>query len=118
MTITYSDGRAVQAALLSREGDTIRVAIEGAEDVMQFRNIEGWWISEECEAAKIDFVYPRKAPPTDVSEDDCVCSRELAARLLRLLFTGSPEEADLPASSGRPAKAALPEVFDISSLPN
>ena len=89
MTIKYSDGRAVQAVLLSRTEMTIRVAMEGFDDVMEFSNIKGTWVSADCEPVGIEFAWQRHDHKPTISEADCCCSRELAARLMRSLFTDS-----------------------------
>lgn len=104
MTITYLDGGAVQAVLLTRAGDTIRVAIEGADDATEFRKINGIWVSDDCEPARIDFAWQQMSPEPAISEVDCCCSQDLADRLIGLLFTGSKDEED--------AAPASPETVD------
>ena len=106
MTITYLDGRAVEAVLLSRSDDTIRVAIEGAEDVTKFCNISGTWVSEDCEPARIEFAWQRRGHKPTISEADCCCSRDLAARLIHLLFTDSTAEEDEAVSATGAAEAS------------
>lgn len=106
MTITYLDGRAVEAVLLSRTDDTIRVAVVGAEDVTQFSNINGTWVSEDCEPARIEFAWHQKGHKPTISEADCCCSHELAARLVHLLFTDSKDEEDAVPPSVQAAEAS------------
>jgi hypothetical protein len=95
MTIKYSDGRSVEAVLLSRTETTIRVAIEGTDDVMEFSDISdaseinGTWESADCGPVLIEFVWQRHDRKPAASETDCCCSSELAARLIDSLFTGS-----------------------------
>jgi hypothetical protein len=98
MTIKYSDGKSVEAVLLSRTENTIRVAVEGAEDVTELSNVRGIWVSDECEPVSIQFAWRRNERKTALSEDDFCCSHELAARLIQLLFAGSaPETIELNA---------------------
>ena len=95
MTISYPIGRAVQGVILSRTDSMMRVAIKDGDDAEIFTCVDGTWISEDCEPVTIrsDWSMPAlKAPVT--SEDDCLCSKELAARLLHALFGGEPESAD------------------------
>jgi hypothetical protein len=93
MTIRYSDGRVGEALLLSRGEDTIRLQVKGADDVVEFSNIRGTWVSADCEPVSIEFAWQRDDREPLVSETDCVCSAELADRLLQLLFTDSGEDA-------------------------
>jgi hypothetical protein len=95
MIITYSDGRAVEAALLKRTNESMRVAIEGSDDVTEFRNINGRWVSEDCEPASIEFEWQRKGRKPAVSEADCCWSCEQAARLLGSLIGGVLECEDV-----------------------
>ena len=88
MTINYSDGRAVEAVLLTRTDSTLLVAAQGADDVMEISNINGTWVSPDCEPVAIEFAWQLDRKPK-ISEADCHCSPELAARLIRLLFTDS-----------------------------
>jgi hypothetical protein len=101
MIISYSDGRQFEAALLTRTETTIRVAIQGDDDVTEFSNLSGVWVSPDCEAVTIEFA-PKHCTAHNVSESDCICSHEKAAVLLRLLFSGSPDDnaAEIGAPEG------------------
>ncbi len=102
MIITYSDGIAVEAVLLSRTENTMRLAVQGADDVVEVSNINGIWVSEDCEPISIEFAWQRRDRKPSVSEAECCCSRELAAKLIHSLFTGSIEdkiELDAPTES-------------------
>ncbi|HUP04700.1 MAG TPA: hypothetical protein VMU19_11970 [Bryobacteraceae bacterium] len=89
MTIRYTDGRTQEAVLLSRTDTTIRVAAKGTDDVQVFTEINGTWVSEDCEPVRIEFEWQRQASLESIDEADCICSSELANRLLYLLFSGS-----------------------------
>jgi hypothetical protein len=100
MTIKYLDGRAFEAVLLSRTETMIRLALEGADDVTELRNVNGTWVSEDREPVLIEFAWQRNARKPTIAEAECCCSRELASRLIRLLSTHSQkDEAALSASS-------------------
>jgi hypothetical protein len=92
MTINYSDGRAVEAVLLARTKSTLRVAVQGASDVMEISDINGTWVSSDCEPVAIEFAWQQLDRKPKISEADCHCSHELAARLIRLLFTDTSAE--------------------------
>jgi hypothetical protein len=92
MIINYSDGKSVEAVLLSRTEQTMRVAVEGAEDAMELSNIRGTWVSDECEPVSIQFAGRRTERKPALSEEDFCCSHELAARLIHLLFAGDAVE--------------------------
>ena len=55
MTIIYADGKGVEAVLLSRTENTMRDAVEGAEEAMELSNVGGIWVSDECEPVSIQF---------------------------------------------------------------
>jgi hypothetical protein len=92
MTIRYADGRTLEAVLLSRTDNTLRVAAKNTDDVQVFCDINGTWVSEDCEPVRIDFEWQRHSREEAVAEADCICPQELASRLLYLLFSGSDED--------------------------
>ena len=49
MTIRYSNGFSFEAILLSRSEEVLRVAIAGSDEVVELTQINGAWISEDCE---------------------------------------------------------------------
>jgi hypothetical protein len=94
MTIHYSNGTKMEAVLLARESERIRVAVEGSSDAIEFVQRGDVWISEDCEPARIEFAWQRKTRQELVDEADCVCSRSLAARLIhQLLNDGTGEQS-------------------------
>ena len=109
MTITYPNGSRVRAMLLSRNADTLRVALEGNSDASEFYCTGGAWVSEDCEAVTIEFEWeqrPRQVP----SMADCICSPELAERLLEQLVNpaGDSLEDMLYVLSAEGQKSGLP----------
>jgi hypothetical protein len=92
MTITYSDGMAVEAVLLSRTESKMRLAVQGADDVIEVSNINGTWVSADCEPVSIEFAWQRRDRKPTISEVECCCSHELAAKLIHSLFAGANEE--------------------------
>jgi hypothetical protein len=91
MTLRYRDGKTVEGVTLVRTANLMRVAVKGSDDAAEFINVHGTWISEDCEPVTIEY-GPRRTPITTLSEADCICPRELAARLIDLLLTDSAEE--------------------------
>jgi hypothetical protein len=91
MTIRYADGRAIEGVTLARTANTMRVAVKGSDDAAEFINVHGTWIAEDCEPVTLEY-GPRRNAPTTLSEADCICPRELAARLLDLLSTDSAQD--------------------------
>jgi hypothetical protein len=108
MTIQYSNGTKVEAILLSREGERMRVAVRGSEEALEFAQYGDVWISEECEPVQIEFAWQRKTRREIVQEADCVCSRELASRLIHCLLAGEDPSATWPAAAptGPPQRVA------------
>jgi hypothetical protein len=87
MTIRYANGHTKDAVLLSRTEHSMRVALEGADDLIELRQINGTWISD-CEPVQVTFAWRRNARPQELKEADCICSHELAARLISMLCVG------------------------------
>jgi len=93
MTLNYADGRVVEAVLLSRGNDTLRAAVQGEDDAQIFTLIRGAWVSEEDGPVRIQFAWEH-CDQASVPEDDCICSKKLASRLISKLLVGS-NESDL-----------------------
>ena len=100
MTITYANGQTIKAALVVRTDNRIRVAFAGNDDLTEFTQINGTWVSEDCEAVQIEFCQPGRTN-REYKEEDFACSQELAARLIHLLLH-SEEDEELSAA---PAKS-------------
>jgi hypothetical protein len=96
MTIRYSNGHRSEAILLSRAEDKMRVVLQGSEDVVELNRINGAWISDECEAVQVEFAWSREAGLGQPELEDCICSHELAANLIHLLFAGENQIDALP----------------------
>jgi hypothetical protein len=107
MTITYSDGRAVEAALLSRTGETIRVAIRGADDVTQFQKTGGTWVSENCEVARIEFACEQAQRERSLREAPLPGSQDQGVGLIHLMLTAGLIEDDVEPASAPAFEAAL-----------
>src|ERR1035437_2244660 len=88
VTITYPNGTVLEAIVLSHEENEIRTIVAGCDDVLAFTRIHGTWISEEIEPVAIEFAWQRRGTSPSTSEDDCVCSKGLAARLIAMLLSG------------------------------
>jgi len=94
VTITYPDGTVLEAIVLAHEENEIRAIATGCDDALAFTRIHGTWISEEIEPVTIEFAWQRRGASPVASEDDCVCPKTLAARLIPSLFRGcEPKEA-------------------------
>ena len=110
MTIRYTNGQTFEAVLLSRAETTMRLAIQGHDDIVGLTLVHGTWVSDECEPVHVDFYWTARPAVSDVNEDDCLCSHEFAAHLIHLLYTGDDE---VPAASPVPRSlmaAALHQV--------
>jgi hypothetical protein len=95
VTITYPNGTALEAVVLSHEEHEIRAIAAGGDAVLAFTRIHGTWISEEIEPVTIEFAWERRWTSPAASEDTCICPKALAARLIQSLFRGGePESAE------------------------
>ena len=90
MFITFSDGQRIEGVIYSHSGNTLRVALKGGDDLVDFRLISGQWVSENCEPVEIEFAWRRSPANEVVTEADCICSAELASRLVQSLWIGCP----------------------------
>jgi len=68
---------------LARTADMMRVAAKGCDDAAEFIHVNGTWISEDCEPVTMEY-GPVRSATTTLSEADCICPSELAARLIDL----------------------------------
>ena len=59
---------------------------------MEISDINGTWVSAHCEPVALKFAWQQLDRKPKISEADCHCSHELAARLIHLLFTDSSED--------------------------
>jgi hypothetical protein len=108
MTITYNDGSTREAMILARTARTMRVAMEASDDVIELNQINNIWVTDDCEPVQVAFAWEKPQPPAEVTEADCICSPELAARLLHLLHSDEESEERPPALTvTRPAAFAL-----------
>ena len=101
MIIRYSNGQSFEAALLTQTDSQMRIALQGSEDVLELQRINGTWITDECEPVQVESAWTRQSLLDTISEDDCICSPELAAKLLHLLFAGENELTAQNPAAGR-----------------
>ena len=99
MTIQYSNGTKAEAILLSRDGERMRVAVDGSSDAVEFVQRGDVWVSDDCEPVRIEFAWQKKTRQELVDEADCICSRTLAARLIHQLLNDGPGEQTPSAAS-------------------
>jgi hypothetical protein len=88
VTITYPNGTVLEAILLSHEEDEIRATSPDCDDVLIFTRIRSTWISEDLEPVAIAFAWQRRGASHVPAEDECVCPKGLAARLIASLLNG------------------------------
>ena len=91
MTLTFANGTRTHAALLSRSENKMRAAMRGGDDPLELTEISGVWISEDCEPVQVQFAWQKETHSQVVEEADCICSHELASRLIHLLWNGADE---------------------------
>jgi hypothetical protein len=103
MTIKYANGTKLEAVIVTRRENTIRVAVKGGDDLVEFTDVNGTWVSEDCEPVEIEFAWHRHERQIEYSEADFVCPQELASRLIHMLLAGEEPESETIA----PAHALL-----------
>jgi hypothetical protein len=92
MIITYQNGRTVEGIILSEDHSAMRIAVTGSDDVVELVNLAGHWISKDSQPVQIQSSWDRSPRKEMVSEADCICPKETAARLIHLLLSGSDED--------------------------
>ena len=92
MTITCPHGTVLEARLLSHQHNEIRAVAAGCDDTMVFTRFHSTWISEELDPVVIEFAWQRRKPFPVTTEDTCVCSKQLANRLVQSLLRGGEPE--------------------------
>jgi len=102
MFLTYTDGSRTEAFLLARTENKIRVVIPGSDDPLELTDIRGTWVTEDCEPVRVEFAWERKTREQILTEADCICSHDLAARLIHLLWNGDEEDASQPKQTAMP----------------
>jgi hypothetical protein len=98
MVLIYKDGSKTEAFLLARTENKIRVAIPGSDDPLELTDVHGTWVTEDCEPVRVQFAWEGKTPEQALTEADCVCSHDLAARLIHLLWNAEDESNIKPNS--------------------
>ena len=91
MVLTYANGSKTEAVLLARNENKIRVAIAGSDDLVELTDVHGTWVTEDCEPVYVQFAWEGKTREQIVTEADCVCSHDLAARLIYLLWNADED---------------------------
>ena len=85
MTIEFANGSRREAIILSRAGSTMRVVIDGREDVVELTEMSGIWVTDNCEPVRVDFAWKPEPSPFPASESDYICPKDLASKLIRSL---------------------------------
>jgi hypothetical protein len=85
VTITYPNGTVLKAIVLSHDEQAIRAIAPGCTDVLSFTELHGIWFSDELEPVTIKFEWQRPGVSSIPAAADCICSKELAAKLIHLL---------------------------------
>ena len=109
MTITYPSGTVLKAIVLSHENNEIRAITAGYDDVLVFTSVQGIWTSEDLLPVALKFEWQHGGEAPTPSDDDCVCPKELAVRLIQQLFGGDQAEA-VPTSFMFPMSPATPRT--------
>jgi len=95
VTIRRGDEKTVEGVVLSRTEYKMRVALKDADDAAVFVCVDGTWISEDCEPVEVYWDWWRRPPKEPASESNCICPKELAARLIHSLVSGEDVESEV-----------------------
>jgi len=92
MTIQYSDGRTTEAIILNGDLTTMRVAVKGSNDAVTLLRTGNSWTVDGAEPVEISFAWQQLSASKQVTEEDCICSKQLAAALIRHLLSEDESE--------------------------
>ena len=84
--------------MLAHDEHEIRVIATGQEDVLTFTCVHDTWISEALEPVTVEFAWQRRPATSVPAVADCICTKELAATLIRALFHGN-ERVEAPVNT-------------------
>src|ERR1017187_9500639 len=94
MTIIYPNGTVRKAFVLSHEEHEIRAAA-GWDDVLLYPRMKGSRVEEELEQVTVEFEWQRRVASPAWSENEYVCPKKLANRLISMLLgSDEPDRAD------------------------
>jgi hypothetical protein len=93
ITIAYRSGATAEGIVLTHHGNTLSVAVRDCDDASLFTCVRGTWIAEDLEPVTIQSGWHSPARP--ITEADCICSKDLAARLIRALVSGEEPEDEM-----------------------
>jgi hypothetical protein len=108
--IRYRDGKTIEGFVLARHGNTMSVALRNADDAVLFTCVNGTWTSEDLEPIVIQSDWHQQVPSQQTSEADCICSKELADRLIASLFCSDEADFDVDANYEQPYAPLLQRV--------
>jgi hypothetical protein len=97
MTITYQDGIALKAIVLSQTETEIRAIPEASSDALILTLANHTWVTEDLEPVASRFDWEQVGAPPVPAIEDCVCAPDLAATLIRMLYAGSEADDSAPA---------------------
>jgi len=103
MTITYPNGTVLNAIVLAHEDCEIRAVAAGCDDVLVYTRVSDTWLSEDLEPVILGFAWQLGGTMSACSEDECICPKELAARLI-----------STPAGAGERDEAVMDTLADIN----
>ena len=84
MTIKPPDRRRSEGLILEPGDSGLRVGLKGVEDATDFSSMAATSVSECCFEYALHLQHAKEL----ISEKDCICPKELASRLIHLLFDG------------------------------
>jgi len=97
MTIAYANGSTVDALLLSSQGDVVRAAVAGNDDVRIFKQMDGVWQAEDGQPVQLTYAWQKDTVATTPGEVHFICSKELGRQLISRLMSGSEVQEGFPA---------------------
>jgi len=97
VTIAYANGSTVEALLLSSQGDVVRAAIAGHDDVRIFKRVDGTWRAEDGQAVQLIYASQKDIPAPLPEESHFIFSKELGRELISSLMNGAEVNEGGPA---------------------
>jgi len=84
--VKYSNGKRLNGILLALGDLSIRVAIQGSDDAVEYRMVNGLWVTEDCEVVTFEFAENGFDTGTDHDVPEAIFTAEVQAPALQRIM--------------------------------
>jgi len=84
--IKYNNGRKLTGIVLALGDQSIRVALEGSDDAVAYRLVNGMWVSEDCEVVTFEFAESKFTTEDDRQFPETLFPNEAQSPVLQRIM--------------------------------